>query len=377
MIDRCDHTQPVDLTVLKDTLRHILRLGKDGNEYDLTVILVAIDSKNILDEEARNLARNFMINNAIATIKRIIRDHDEIFTLNSSALLVWLRQTHEAGADLVANRIKKALTKVAKEQTGHDVCFLIGAYSEPVALGTRPEEICQVLLNGLELEESCQMLFFNRFNHEARSQLGPTFLCGVSSTACEILNRELPPMGYSLVNLNEFVSIYDEILRSIEHGLKPANSVIVLGEMLSKDEIEYLLKKIRLNRKLDCMFIIVYNENYTPHNNDLLVGGVAIHQTDDPSGRELVKYVLMGYQMALSKALTKLQATYHSILESIKAVSHKLNQPFQIMMGKAEMAIYSLSEAEDMKNVFMDIKKQVLLVSDLNTKIARIASGQN
>ena len=354
---------------LQHTLRFILKRGKKENVYDLTVILVTLDPKCIESKKELNRAIEFIESDGINTIKRIIREKDELFTLNNTTILIWLKHTHEAGADFVANRIKRTLTTISKDKLGHELYFLVGTYSESTALDVSVEEISRMLASDLKMEENCQTFFLNRLKLECGTKLGPVFSMGLKEGSKDLIKKELNRFGYEL----ETISRQEDLIKNF--GEFSHNSVLIMGEEMSGDEIELTVKKIRQNRMLDCIFLLIYND--TKEDIEDLINGAILRPEKDSSGLELIKHILIGYQMSLLKTITKMQATYHSLLESIRATSHKLNQPLQIIMGKAELASYGLIDEKDLSKVFSEIKKNVLLVSDINTKIARIASGQN
>lgn len=214
-------------------------------------------------------------------------------------------------------------------------------------------------------------------NHQSscKATIGPVLLYGVNQEIIMGLRDELVPFGYRIENLEGIEDGTEQILEQTLLALDDKFCVLLIGDDLAKDEIKSKIKKIRKNRGLDCVFIIVITSD---SNNDeaLEALGGDLVLSSGLKISTLTKHIMKGHQISVLRAYSKLQATHNSILESIRAASHKLNQPLQVILGKTDLVELGVITQEQYPSIFEDIKKSVLLLSDINSKIARIASGK-
>ncbi|OCC15266.1 hypothetical protein DBT_1389 [Dissulfuribacter thermophilus] len=361
---------------LKKILGSLIQKGRGVQDYDLTVILVALDPQCLHEDEEKEIAARFLHERGIHTIKSLIRNYDEIYFLSDSSFLIHLKETHEAGADFVASRIKKALSSAAKEAIGLDLCFMIGTCSKSIVDIRGVDDILKILLTGLEVEKNCQPLLFKNHQVSCKATIGPVLLYGVNQEIIKGLGDELVPFGYRIENLDAIEDGTEQILEQRLLALEDKFCVLLIGDDLTKkDEIKSKIKNIRQNRRLDCIFIIVINSDLNSAEA-LEVLGVDLVLSSGLNASTLTKHIMKGYQISVLRAYSKLQATHDSILESIRAASHKLNQPLQVILGKADLVELGVVGQDQYPSIFEDIKKSVLLLSDINSKIARIASGK-
>ena len=329
-----------------------------------SALLARIDTKAAALEQNLESGLEFVHMNAEQIVRDAIRDCDEIYHLGDGGFLLILADTYEAGADSLALRLKKALTKSSTKLLGTPLCFAISTYSDIPAANDDASSILSLLEKNLEHENVCQLLPARRPEDYCRGIMGPVYLMGLGRPEADKIVHDLGTLEYQVISFDST----DNALKSIESMDALSVSVVVIGEKIRGD-ISNFTKNLRLNRKLDCIYVISYEDINGP--DEVIDPGTA------RSAEFLIQRIMAGYHAMLLRRLGLEQGRMSAILDSIGTAAHKLNQPLQVIMGKLELLLLDIVTPENAKGIYEDIQAQVFRAGEINQKIGRLSKYSN
>ena len=345
----------------REAVREYLK-GALGEGGPVAVLLVSLDRRWLEGSDAALKAESFLDEGGTEILRRSLRRVDQLARLDPGRYLLFLHETREAGAELVAWRIKRELSLAAQEALGTPLPFKVGRFWRERAAGVEPEEILYALERSLEEEEACQPFFVPSAPSLYKDLTGPVYAAGLDGVRLEALKAGLSPYGHRIFDF-ETPGALKGFLDALE--AEEAGVAVLDGKA---EEIESLIEKIRINRKLDCIFLISLQKisgSKGPHSPDLVL-------QDAPLER-LIEAVLRGYQEVLLRRILIERTRVQGVLEAIGAHSHRLNQPLQIILGRVEALLMGIeADPERMRASLEVIKKEALRAGDINTKLNRL-----
>ncbi len=307
----------------------------------------------------------------VQRLSGILRDTDTLYQIKHGLFAAILMGTHEAGGEAAALRIKRLMMN-GEEEGGQDLKVYVGVAS----IGPEDPILDSQVVYGLLKKDLDMDINWKYRNPDPGSSpqdqpdnTGHVVILATDSLKATGLFRHMERDGFSCYQARGPEDGVD-YLRELEQG------VFVLDEGLPVEIIESVCKKIHLNRKLDSIFKICLK---TSEPLEALCEDVFDQLLPRSIGGDVLAGVVkIGIETSTLRGLHRRNSKFCRIMDSIKVATHKLNQPLQVILGKAELLVLDAKTSRQNLKFLADLeelKRQSQKIADINNKIQRLLNS--
>ena len=301
-----------------------------------------------------------------------LRTSDSAFHYSKNRFSVIMPDTHEAGGEAAALRLKRKICSAMNKKLSNELALSIGVISLDASVSKDAEEVAKDLEKDLERDKKCQAVDLNGKKEKKCTPSGEIIFAGTDQEMVQGINSLCGDTVRAVsVDPNELLAVLDD-----EENEKKA-PVVVLGPVLVLSEKRDLTQKIRFNRKLGNTFIIWVQDESMPvisADEPDIPCDILLPTMPDP---ELLWPILRyGFIAVKAKNGQEERDKLKGMLNSISSTAHQLNQPLQIILGRLELLLLNMDETPENQELIQDIKtirSQALLAADINKKIGRLS----
>lgn len=296
---------------------------------------------------------------------RQLRSSDCGYTFDERKFAAMLPDTHEAGGEAAALRIKRRICS-AMAGKGISLSLSIGVVSLDSGISKDSKTIITDLEHDLTRDRQCQAVDLKK----VKTKKPASGVALVSGTHLQFTS-ELKDIAGPKYNLQSTAP--QALLKNLSEG--KGNQVVVLGMNIPREEKVSLTKNIRFNRELNATYIvwlqdgIVFEDLDPVFSCDLLL-------PEDITPHSLWSVLRHGFTIISLKKGCDNTDRFKGMLNSIGSAAHQLNQPIQIILGRLELLMLNMDETPENEKFLDDIKtmrRQALLAADINKKIGRLS----
>ena len=280
------------------------------------------------------------------SISKELRNCDSVYLFDSDCIAAILPNTHEAGGETAAHRVKKKISQICTEGENRPVPMSIGVVSVWPGESINASDLIRKLQADLERDDRCQLLPHSK----SKDTAGPR-LCLL--TGNELASTIFKRLGKTFRISQDQAELIDSDLIIVEKARQEYGSI----------EQNYTQTDSRLTNKLDLKY---KDKELTLYFNDGIDLGT------------VVSSIVAAHKGVPEPGRSTLDQKVKDALSAIGSSTHQLNQPLQIMMGKIELLLLDiLTEEEVPKKVLEEalkqIKDQVHYAAEINSKINRLS----
>ncbi len=285
------------------------------------------------------------------------RNGDQLLII-SEDLLVFIPIAHsEAECELAALRVKSMLVNslTPEELRATKVFTIPRAMAEGLAKGEQEAYRSMEVKKEVEPPLSTEELPSLFGPMQRSSRLAPCFgfYRGIPGDWEEGLKSLLP------VNRLRIFSF--EALGDIQSCLPP--TLIFFRGAVD----EALVQKLRSNRKLDYIVLILYEPDSDRASASLSCDFVIAGGDLDP------ETLFRAIFLSIERALWRDRLDSFKTGMAIRAQVHRLNQPLQVLLSRLELLALRNSNGEGLEEAFKSLSEKVVFVSEIASKIGRLA----
>ncbi len=301
-----------------------------------------------------------------------LRTSDSAFHYSNNQFTVIMPDTHEAGGEAAALRLKRKICSAMNKTLSNELALSIGVISLDASVSKDAKEVAKELEKDLERDKKCQAVDLKPQKEKTCLPAGEIIFTGTDQGIVESINS----LGGDTVRA---ISVSpDEVLSVMEdNDSEKSASVVVLGPLLVLSEKQDLTQKIRFNRKLGNTYIVwVQDESMPVFSADESDIPCDIHLPSMPDPELLWPILRYGFSAVKAKNGQMESNKLKGMLDAIGSTAHQLNQPLQIIMGRLELLLLNMDETPENQEMIKDIKNirsQALLAADINKKIGRLS----
>ncbi len=344
---------------LKELDRALSRVKQFNHR--VTVLLIELEEAKKTPEEAKKIADS-------------LRDSDTIYQIEKGLFAAILQGTHEAGGEAAALRIKRVLSQNREEDQPK---VYIGVMSiDPKTPYLDADIVFSILKKDLLMDKEWHKATPKDEGVEPSKDagIGHVVIFTQELRRSDDLSQELRRQGYKIF----YPDTPEEGLDYLK-GLDKA--VVILEGSLSQNLKEYICENIHINRELDVIFKIYIEEGDPPSGK---CRGLFDEILPVDIDRELLKrFVITGMETSRLRVLNRRNMRLEGIISSVKTTIHRLNQPLQVILGKAELVLVELAgnlkNIHDVKQIVQDIeqiKNQAQKAAEITRKTERLLSAE-
>ncbi len=333
--------------------REIARIRRYGHR----ITLLLIEPQEKLEGALLKEFENELLNQ--------LRTSDGAFKFEENQFTVILPNTHEAGGEAAALRIKRLICTAMNKKHGASIALSIGVISLDSGVSQDVDDVVKDLVKDLQRDKRCQSVDLKKANRGSMP-------CGqmlFTGTDADFIN-EIENLSGDKFKGTGVDS--DTILNILSH--MEERPVVILGPHTEFKDKEEITQKIRFNRALNDTYII------------WLQNGIELDQVESSVSCDLLlpektlpeilwPVIRQGFQVRALKKGCEETGHFKGILSSISSATHQLNQPLQIILGRLELLMLNMDDTEDKETVddIKTMRDQALLAADINKKIGRLA----
>ena len=317
--------------------KELARVQRYGHKSTFLLVKPLLKSNGSKEDYLKFLCR---------AISNELRNCDSVYLFDSDCIAAILPNTHEAGGETAAHRVKKKISQIGLEGENRPVPMSVGVVSVWPGDSLSEGDLIQELRADLERDNRCQLLL-----HSKGEEITGPKLC--------------------LLTGNDLASnIYGRLSRTFrisqdQADLLASDLVIVEKGHQGHRRVEQIYDQInsRLTNKLDLKYEEKELTFYFSERIDL------------ESVIASIVYTLKGIREPSRTALDK---KIKDVLSAIGSSTHQLNQPLQIIMGKIELLLLDICtdkevSKEVLEEALKQIKDQVHYAAEINSKINRLS----
>ncbi len=305
-------------------------------------------------------------------LSQVLRDTDNIYKIGNDLFAAILPSTHEAGGEAAALRIKRLILHSSDPDSGHDLAkqVYVGVASvgpddpflDPaVVLSALEEDLAMDKEWGYELPES-------EPHSEMKEEVGHVVILAPYQVKWKELNKIVTDTGCKFYEAQGPDDAID-YLKDIDQA------VLIVDATLPDDQLKSVCKKLHFYRELDDIFKILL----TAPNNLPCLDSFDHFLPVDLDVQVLADSISVGLETSRLRRLNRRAIRQKGIFESIQKACHKLNQPLQVIIGKAELILLECQgNPRDLKTKkrlledLVEIKAQSSKAAEINHKIQRL-----
>ena len=296
---------------------------------------------------------------------RQLRSSDCAFCFGENRFAVILPNTHEAGGEAAALRIKRRICSAMNRRRSSSLALSTGVISLDSGISQDINYLVRDLEKDLERDKRCQSVDLDSKN-ETIPPCGEILFTGTDDDFMKEVGR-LSGEKFSPVSVE--VDELANVLTDMED-----RPVVVMGPYTDFEEKKDATKKIRFNRELNNTYIVWLQNGIEPvHSESMTSCDILLPEKTVPE--VLWPVIFQGFKIRALKQGYAETEQLKGILRSISSAAHQLNQPLQIIVGRMELLMLNLEDIPENRDMIDDIKtmrSQALLAADINRKIGRL-----
>ena len=347
--------------VKQDFLEAIYDGQKRAEKFGYRVSAVLLKLISPLDETTINEATDF--------VKSTLRKDDSFYSLGNGLFGAILPDTHEAGGEAAARRLKRffqrALTNLERDSLPQ---ISVGVVSIGPNEKIAPERILHLLKRDLELDIEClEQELSGELNdeivsckHEQIQESRPQVVIASDNFDIAVELKAQIEGDCDVWICSDIVS-FKEVVSS-----KTISAVAVLFSDL--DKVKDITEILQSDRKLDSTFKVLMSKA-----GDIGLGKEFDVVLENDSVAEVAQILRLGTRIGWLQGKASKAQKWAGICESVSKATHKLNQPLQVILGKIEIIVLDYEEDHpELAERLREIRKQALKAAEINHKIARL-----
>lgn len=105
---------------LDNALRRELQLA-ERHQQELSLLMIDVDHFKLINDQHGHLRGDEVLKAIARTIANVCRETDISFRYGGEEFVVLLRKTNETGACIIAERLRKEISKIEMQQNGHGI----------------------------------------------------------------------------------------------------------------------------------------------------------------------------------------------------------------------------------------------------------------
>jgi diguanylate cyclase (GGDEF)-like protein len=105
---------------LDNALRRELQLA-ERHQHELSLLMIDVDHFKLINDHHGHARGDEVLQEIARTIAKVCRETDISFRFGGEEFVVLLRKTSEAGAEIIAERLRKEISKLAIDSTGRNI----------------------------------------------------------------------------------------------------------------------------------------------------------------------------------------------------------------------------------------------------------------
>ena len=337
---------------LEELNREIARVRRYGHR----ITLLLIEPEEYLEDKELEEFKKELVNQ--------LRTSDSAFSIGKEQFACILPDTHEAGGEAAALRIKRRICAAMNIKRAATLALSIGVISLDSGISQDAESLIKDLEKDLERDKRCQSVDLKKSTIRDIPTGEIIFTGAESDFIATIDNLSGEDFNTSDVPEDDIIAILTE---------KEESPVVIMGPYTDFDAKKSLTEKVRFNRKLNDIYV-VWLQNGIEYGQ--LLNSCDILLPEKTSPEILWPIIRQGFKiMALRRGCVKTEH-FEGILNSVSSAAHQLNQPLQIILGRLELFMLNLDDVPENREIISDVKTirgQALLAADINKKIGRLA----
>ena len=294
-----------------------------------------------------------------------LRTSDCAFCFGENRFAVILPNTHEAGGEAAALRIKRRICSAMNRRRSSALALSTGVISLDSGISQDLNYLVRDLEKDLERDKRCQSVDLDSKN-DIIMPCGEILFTGTDDDFIKEVGRlsgeKCSPVS---VEVNELVNVLTD---------REEVPVVVMGPYTDFEEKKDITEKIRFNRELHNTYIVWLQNGIDPAHSEALTScDILLPEKTMPE--VLWPVIFQGFKISALKQGHAETELLKGILHSISSAVHQMNQPLQIMVGRLELLMLNLEDIPENKDMMDDIKamrSQALLAADINKKIGRL-----
>lgn len=332
--------------------REIARVRRYGHRITLLLIEPEIKLDGAQMEEFR-----------VQFFKQL-RSSDCAYVYDDRKFAAILPDTHEAGGEAAALRIKRRICSALAEKS-INISLSIGVVSLDAGVSKDIQELVIDLEHDLGRDRQCQAIDLQEVKTE-KPESEVVLVCG---TGLQFIS-ELADIAGSEYNIRDVTS--DTLLENLS---TQDCQVVVMGMNVPMEEKKSLTREIRFNRELNITYIVWLQDENVPESRDpdFSCDLLLPEEVTPPLLWPVLRH---GFVIISLKQKCGNTDQFKGMLDSIGSAAHQLNQPIQIILGRLELFMLNMDETPENESFLNDIKtmrRQALLAADINKKIGRLS----
>jgi len=301
---------------------------------------------------------------------RQLRTSDCAFSFGENRFAVILPNTHEAGGEAAALRIKRLICSAINRRRATPLALSSGVISLDSGMAQDLDYLIKDLEKDLERDKRCQSVDLRQKTQEAIDSGEILFIGSDDDFIREA--GQLSEHKYDVVKVEA-----DQLVEALTG--RSHTPVVIMGPGTDVDEKKAATEKIRSNRELNNTYIIWLQDDAQAVQPDPKVAyDILLPEKTTPE--ILWAVTLQGIKIIALRESCNETDRFNGVLHSISAAAHQLNQPLQIIVGRLELLMLNMEDIPENRGILDDIKamrSQALLAADINKKIGRLAKYGN
>ncbi len=301
---------------------------------------------------------------------RQLRTSDCAFFFGENRFAVILPNTHEAGGEAAALRIKRLICSAMNRRRSAPLALSSGVISLDSGVAQDIDYLVNDLEKDLERDKRCQSVDLREKKHQT-VHAGKILFIGIDDEFVQQTGR-LSGDEYD-VSLVDAQQIMETLTGSSQIP------VVIMGPDTDADEKTAITEKIRSNRELNNIYVVwLQNDAEAAAPDGEALCDIILSAKITPE--ILWAVIFQGLKIIALRQSCNETERFSGVLHSISAAAHQLNQPLQIIVGRLELIMLNMEDVPENREIIDDIKAmrtQALLAADINKKIGRLTKYQN
>ena len=294
-----------------------------------------------------------------------LRSSDCAFCFGENQFAVILPNTHEAGGEAAALRIKRRICSAMNRRRSASLALSTGVISLDSGVSQDMDHLVTDLVKDLDRDKRCQAVDLKKGTGRDTAS-GKIVFTGSDndfiSTVEELAGEKFGASGVEVTDLVRLLTDSKE------------RPVVIMGPFTDFQDKKEVTENIRFNRELNDTYII------------WLQNGIKLEQINASASCDILMpektlpevlwpVIKQGFDIRSIKKGSNETEQFKGMLNAIGSAAHQLNQPLQIILGRLELFMLNMEDVPENREMLDDIKtirSQALLAADINKKIGRL-----